>query len=66
MIQTIIEVMNDEQRTSVATMNRQFKRILGHREPKGFVASAKWREECLKKLVRVTTANGKTIYRGVV
>ena len=52
MIQTIIEVMPDEQRASAATMNRQFKRILGHPEPKGFaewlVASADWREKCLK------------------
>lgn len=53
MIQTIIEVMSDEKRTSVVTMNHQFKRILGHAEPKGFaewlVASAEWREKCLKK-----------------
>lgn len=46
------------------------KRILGHAEPKGFaewlVASADWREKCLKKLVRVTADENKTIYRGVV
>jgi len=70
MIQTIIEVMPDEQRASVATMNRQFKRILGHSEPKGFaewlVASADWREKCLKKLVRVTADENKTVYKGVV
>lgn len=70
MIQTIIEVMSDEQRASVATMNLQFKRILGHSEPKGFaewlVASADWREKCLKKLVLVTAGKNKTIYKGVV
>ena len=70
MIQTIIEVMPDEKRTSVVTMNRQFNRILGHAEPKGFaewlVASADWREKCLKKLVRVTADKNKTVYKGVV
>ena len=70
MIQTIIEVMPDEKRDRVATMVRQFRRILGHTEPKGFaewlVASAEWREKCLKKLVRASTDENKTIYRGVV
>ena len=70
MIQTIIEVMPDENRERVATMVRQFRRILGHAEPEGFaewlVASAEWREKCRKKLVQVTADKNKTVYKGVV